>query len=229
MSFNSSELPSGGFSAGRRQNLAQKVNLMTTKISQWQKIALLAAGISASLAPMAWGGVSQPNILSATYDLAANQITITGRHFTPETGAPSVKLNSMSLTLASWTDSTIVAGTPAGLAPASYALSVNNGLVAGFVVALDPRFGTNTSLAAPATGASCTLGQIILTAGVAGNGVPATGQLLLIADNIPLYALLGANYGGDGITTFAVPDLRSVAPNGLTYSICNLGVFPSQN
>jgi len=27
---------------------------MTTKISQWQRIALLAAGLSASVVPMAW-------------------------------------------------------------------------------------------------------------------------------------------------------------------------------
>src|ERR1035438_10838148 len=29
---------------------------MTTKISQWQRIALLAAGISASMVSVAWGG-----------------------------------------------------------------------------------------------------------------------------------------------------------------------------
>jgi microcystin-dependent protein len=44
-----------------------------------------------------------------------------------------------------------------------------------------------------------------------------------------LFTLLGNLYGGDGVTTFAIPDLRGVAPNGLTYTICNLGVFPSQN
>jgi microcystin-dependent protein len=69
----------------------------------------------------------------------------------------------------------------------------------------------------------------MLTAGFVANGIPATGQLLPIAGNTPLFTLLGNLYGGDGVTTFAIPDLRGVAPNGLTYTICTLGVFPSPN
>lgn len=34
------------------------------------------------------------------------------------------------------------------------------------------------------------------------------GQLLPIAQNTALFALLGTTYGGDGQTTFALPDLR---------------------
>ena len=34
------------------------------------------------------------------------------------------------------------------------------------------------------------------------------GQLLSIAQNSALFSLLGTNYGGDGQTTFALPDLR---------------------
>lgn len=34
------------------------------------------------------------------------------------------------------------------------------------------------------------------------------GQLLQIANNQALYSLLGSTYGGDGRTTFALPDLR---------------------
>ncbi|MDA1203625.1 MAG: tail fiber protein, partial [Verrucomicrobia bacterium] len=35
-------------------------------------------------------------------------------------------------------------------------------------------------------------------------------------------------FGGDGTTTFALPDLRDVAPNGLTYSILTQGVYPGR-
>jgi microcystin-dependent protein len=35
------------------------------------------------------------------------------------------------------------------------------------------------------------------------------GQLISIAQNSALFSLLGTTYGGDGITTFALPDLRS--------------------
>lgn len=46
------------------------------------------------------------------------------------------------------------------------------------------------------------------------------GQLLPINQNQPLFALLGTTYGGDGRTTFGVPDLRARVPvhdgNGFT-------------
>ena len=38
------------------------------------------------------------------------------------------------------------------------------------------------------------------------------GQLLPIAQNSALFSLLGTIYGGDGRTTFALPDLRSRVP-----------------
>lgn len=38
------------------------------------------------------------------------------------------------------------------------------------------------------------------------------GQLLPIAENQALFALLGTTYGGDGVTTFALPDLRGRVP-----------------
>lgn len=37
----------------------------------------------------------------------------------------------------------------------------------------------------------------------------ANGQLLAIAQNTALFSILGTTYGGDGRTTFALPDLRS--------------------
>ncbi len=38
------------------------------------------------------------------------------------------------------------------------------------------------------------------------------GQLLSIAQNTALFSILGTTYGGDGRTTFALPDLRGRAP-----------------
>jgi len=38
------------------------------------------------------------------------------------------------------------------------------------------------------------------------------GQILPINQNQALYSLLGTNYGGDGRTNFALPDLRGRAP-----------------
>ncbi len=90
-------------------------------------------------------------------------------------------------------------------------------------------FGTNTEVAAAGSGGECTLGEIILTAGTTSHGqVLANGQLLPINSYQALYALLGTLYGGDAMTVFAVPDLRAAAPNGLTYTICAVGIFPSR-
>jgi microcystin-dependent protein len=38
------------------------------------------------------------------------------------------------------------------------------------------------------------------------------GQLLPISQNTALFSILGTTYGGDGKTTFALPDLRDAAP-----------------
>jgi microcystin-dependent protein len=40
------------------------------------------------------------------------------------------------------------------------------------------------------------------------NWAACNGNLIAIAENQALYALIGITYGGDGITTFALPDLR---------------------
>lgn len=53
----------------------------------------------------------------------------------------------------------------------------------------------------------------------AGNFAPAgwvlcDGRLLAISENDALFAIIGTTYGGDGITTFGVPDLRGRLPVG---------------
>ena len=53
----------------------------------------------------------------------------------------------------------------------------------------------------------------------AGNFAPTgyqlcEGQLLAISQNAALFSILGTTYGGNGTTTFALPDLRGRAPIG---------------
>lgn len=45
--------------------------------------------------------------------------------------------------------------------------------------------------------------------------VPCDGRTISINDNEALFQLLGTTYGGDGVNTFNVPDLRSRVPVGL--------------
>ncbi len=58
------------------------------------------------------------------------------------------------------------------------------------------------------------LGQLIM---FAGNFAPrgwafCEGQLLPIAQNTALFSIIGTMYGGDGRSTFALPDLRGRVP-----------------
>jgi len=55
---------------------------------------------------------------------------------------------------------------------------------------------------------------------------PCNGALLPISENTVLYSLLGTTYGGDGKTTFGLPNLAPVTPQGPGYYIAVYGVAP---
>jgi hypothetical protein len=93
-------------------------------------------------------------------------------------------------------------------------------------------FGTTATPGSGRGFESCMIGEIRLSASNFAYETPADGRLLAIQQYSALFALIGTMYGGDGQTTFAVPDLRAVTPqsaNGqpLIYSICTEGIFPS--
>ena len=56
--------------------------------------------------------------------------------------------------------------------------------------------------------------------------LPCDGRLMPINTNQVLYSLLGAQFGGDGRTTFALPDLRGRTPIGANLS--TLPLTPDQ-
>ena len=71
-----------------------------------------------------------------------------------------------------------------------------------------------TALATSASAQTALLGEVRM---FAGNFAPrgwafCDGQLLPISQNQALFSLLGTTYGGDGRTTFALPDLRGRTP-----------------
>lgn len=75
------------------------------------------------------------------------------------------------------------------------------------------------------------LGEIKMTAfpRVPQGWMPCDGRLLAIAEYDALFMIIGTVYGGDGQTTFALPDLRGRRPvhvgqrDGLTCQIGQLG------
>ena len=73
----------------------------------------------------------------------------------------------------------------------------------------------------------------------AGNFAPrgwafCDGRLYAISQNVALFALIGTAYGGDGRTTFAVPNLPAPVYSPVAdtssgrYIICLQGIFPSR-
>lgn len=75
------------------------------------------------------------------------------------------------------------------------------------------------------------LGEIRLMSNVdekryAGDLAPCDGRELNISDYEALYSLVGTTFGGDGKTTFCVPDLRGKAPfDGVKFYIILEGIY----
>jgi microcystin-dependent protein len=74
------------------------------------------------------------------------------------------------------------------------------------------------------------LGEIvILPFGFAPRGFDfCNGQLLPISQYSALYSLIGTAFGGDGNTTFALPDYHDQAPAGSQYFIAIEGTYPHE-
>jgi microcystin-dependent protein len=55
------------------------------------------------------------------------------------------------------------------------------------------------------------------------------GQMLNITQNQALFSLIGATYGGDGKTTFALPNLKGAEPlPNMKYYIATQGIYPTR-
>ena len=84
------------------------------------------------------------------------------------------------------------------------------------------------------TGSDCQgklVGEVWLFAGTfePRGAVFARGQLLSVSQYPVLFSVLSNNYGGDGRTTFAVPDLGGLEPDGVSHVVCVKGIYPSRN
>jgi len=63
------------------------------------------------------------------------------------------------------------------------------------------------------------------------NVLDCTGQMLRGNQNPSLKRYLGNRFGGDGVNSYALPDLRSKAPGGFLYQMCVEGgdpMFPNE-
>lgn len=55
------------------------------------------------------------------------------------------------------------------------------------------------------------------------------GQILNVMQYQVLFSLIGASYGGNGSTTFALPNLTGASPvQNMKYYICTEGMYPQR-
>jgi hypothetical protein len=163
------------------------------------------AEIVAAVVLLGSGGVAAAAVLPTTAPTAIN-------------GCESIKTGALSVRLK--------ASCPAGTRALSWNIAGRPGPAGTTGI-----FGAKTNTATgdnEETESLCYVGQVLLVAGSTAppGTLPASGQALPIADYTPLFALVGTEYGGNGTTTFRLPDLRKSAPDGMTYSICYAGIYP---
>lgn len=78
------------------------------------------------------------------------------------------------------------------------------------------------------------IGEIVLVKGFNEEAsdafFPCHGGLLSISQNTALFSLIGNRFGGNGYTTFGLPDLSSIASpvEGAQYYMVRKGIFPSR-
>ena len=59
------------------------------------------------------------------------------------------------------------------------------------------------------------------------NWLACDGRLMPVNQNQALFSILGTTFGGDGLTTFALPNYTSIAPEGTHYYIAVQGaIYP---
>ncbi len=87
--------------------------------------------------------------------------------------------------------------------------------------------GAQAQSVSPFVGEICTFSFSFCPVG----WLPTDGRLLSISPYSTLFNLIGTKYGGDGVSTFALPQtkvVQTVNKVKMTQCIAYLGVYPSQ-
>jgi hypothetical protein len=80
----------------------------------------------------------------------------------------------------------------------------------------------------PTPAAAPVIGQVALFAFrfAPAGWLPCDGRLMSIMQNQQLFSLLGPIYGGNGVTDFALPNLKPAGSQGPSYFIAVQGSYP---
>jgi len=214
-----------GFGKGPTATLGtQKLNLVSNDLTQIVASVSNAGGVTPGDYALA---VTFTNTLpaifvvtieaAATGDVTALQQQVAALQQQAATSQQQVALLQTAISQLQAALAAAANTTPANLIALSNGLSTNGGV--SFT-------GSGTFMQSQCS--SLDIGDIFLSVNGYGQGaLPADGRTLPIAGNTALFSLIGINFGGDGVTNFKLPDLRSFTPQGLQYSICaTVGIFP---
>jgi microcystin-dependent protein len=156
---------------------------------------------------------NEPN-LQARSPLGAGQGPFTLRSIAQVTGADIVTLSLAQLPAHQHAAPTL--GTLTGSAGSNQPISLMNpSLVLQYLISTNGQIPSPTVQAANAM-----MGEIELYAGtnVPGGWLPCDGRSMPIASNPGLFGVISNFYGGDGLTTFALPNLAGRTAVGATNS-----------
>jgi hypothetical protein len=180
---------------------------------------------------------------AASHYLTGDAVALTGNSYialqantniNPLTDIAGAGLNWAVLAAQGGTGATGVPGAPGATGPAGpQGPAGSNATVPANLITLSNGLATNGYNGQNFNSSvQCMLGDIVLSVNAYGNGGafrPADGTILSISSNAALFSILGTRFGGDGRSSFGLPDLRAFAPQGMQYSICVAGIFPSRN
>lgn len=177
-----------------------------------------ATGANGSAGPIGPPGLPGPaGDIGATGP--AGSTGITGPEGLPGPSGTTITDGNAPGDLLTWNGNNWIAQQRAAIPLAS---SYQPGLAVNYIIALRGIFP-------PRNDVDSYVAEIILFAGnfAPRNWAFCDGQLIPISQNTALFSLLGTTYGGDGQTTFALPDLRGRVPvhvgNGAGLSLRHLG------
>jgi microcystin-dependent protein len=179
-------------------NAAQQAVLAATLTSA-QTGMLIRDAATGNL--IAWGGTNWTTPTAAT-------VTATAPLTVSSTNVVSLNPGTATGDLITWDGTNWINMQPA---TQHFSYTVDNHqpyLAINFCISLFGIFPTQNDASQPYVGEIIMLGTNFAPVG----WQFCNGALLSIASNTVLFDLIGTTYGGDGITTFAVPDMRGRVP-----------------
>jgi microcystin-dependent protein len=134
-------------------------------------------------------------------------------------GASAKRRCRLSLTRCRWRAKNEVNFTPTEIATPREATAASSRRLSDQVSTCTPQFYQELMMSDPFLGEIRLFPYPNTTQNVPSGWLECQGQTLSIQQNAALFSLLGTQFGGNGTSTFALPDLRGRTPMGVSPSV----------